>query len=85
MFCVQPWLGRVGLKRGFPFEAAIFLQFHAEQRVRKTGEVVIVDAGVDERSGETHLPQDKYWFHPSMLTSNLPNVILHCEFHTPHR
>jgi len=83
MLCIEPWLGRVWVERRFPFEAAVLLQFHAKQRVRETGEVVVVDACINERSWKINLSQDKYCFCLSGLMSNLPNVIFHCKLDTP--
>ncbi len=62
MLCVKPWLGRVGIKRRFPFETAVLLQFHAEQRVWEAGKVVVVDACIDKGSGESDLSHVKYCF-----------------------
>ncbi len=43
------------MKGGLPFESAVGLQFHAEERVRQRGEVVVVYAGIDERRRQADL------------------------------
>lgn len=48
MLSVEPWQGFVGVKGSFPLEAAIRLEFHAKERVRKTREIVVVNARVDK-------------------------------------
>lgn len=55
MFCVQPGERLVRMERGRPAKTVVGLQFHAEERVVKTGKVVVVDAGIDERGGQSNL------------------------------
>lgn len=38
-----------------PYEASVRLQLHAEEGVGKAGEVVVVDAGVDEGGWKSDL------------------------------
>lgn len=51
VFGVQPRERLVRMERGGPAKTAVGLQFHAEERVVQTGEVVVVDAGIDECGG----------------------------------
>ncbi len=55
MFGVEPWKQRVWVKGSFPGKTAVRLQFHAEQREGKAGEVVVVDAGIDKGGGKADL------------------------------
>lgn len=50
VFSVEPGEGHVWVKRGFPEKTAVALEFHAEERVGKRGEVVIIDSRVEEGS-----------------------------------
>ena len=38
VFCVEPWDGDVCVEGGFPFEAAVWEELHAEERHGETGE-----------------------------------------------
>lgn len=55
MLGVEPRQRCFRVKRGVPFETAILQQLHLEQGIRQTGEVVVVDAGVDKSSRQTQL------------------------------
>lgn len=55
VFGVEEGERGVWVEGGFPDEGAVWLQFHAEERVGLGGEVVIVDTGVDECCGEVDL------------------------------
>lgn len=59
VFRVQPREGLVRVERGGPAKTAVGLEFHAEERVVKTGKVVVVDAGVDKRGGQPNLLKDQ--------------------------
>lgn len=52
---VQPGEWDLRIERRTPFEAAVFQQLHLEERVGQAGEVVVVDAGVDEGGGHAEL------------------------------
>ena len=52
MLCVEPRDGYVGIKRGFPLEATVRLQSHAEEGHGKAGKIVVINAGVDKGSRE---------------------------------
>jgi hypothetical protein len=45
---VQPRQRLVWVERGLPFEAVVFLKLHAEEGVGEAGEVVVINAAVDE-------------------------------------
>lgn len=55
MFGIEPRQGFVRVERCPPLEPAVRLKLHAEQRVSQAGEVVVVDACVDERCRQTDL------------------------------
>lgn len=55
VFGVKPRYGLIGMERSRPQETAIRLKLHAEQGIRQAGEVVVVDARVDERRGKANL------------------------------
>lgn len=44
------------MKRCLPYEATVVLELHLEKRILETGEVVVVDAGVDEGRRDADLP-----------------------------
>lgn len=50
MLCIQPWQSLLGIEWRLPLKAAVLLEFHAEKRIWQTSEVVVIDAGVQERS-----------------------------------
>lgn len=53
---VQPGKWRLRVKGSVPFKTAIRHQLHLEQRIRETGEIVVVDPRIDKRRGQTQLP-----------------------------
>lgn len=55
MLGIQPWQGFVGVKGRSPRKAPVGLKFHAEERVRKAGEIVVVDARVNKSGRESDL------------------------------
>ena len=55
MFRIEPRYGIIRVKRCFPHKAAIGLYFHAKEGIWKAGEIVIVDACIDECSSEASL------------------------------
>ena len=55
VFGVKPGEGGVRVEGRFPDEAAVWLEFHAEERVGAGGEVVVVDSGIDECRWEVDL------------------------------
>lgn len=55
VFRVEPGNRLVRVEGCGPTEAAIRLELHAEKWVGETGEIVVVDARVDEGSGYANL------------------------------
>lgn len=55
MFGIEPREGYVRVKGRLPFETAVGFQFHAEERIGQTREVVIIDAGIDKRRRQADL------------------------------
>ncbi len=48
VFGVEPREGDVWVKGRLPFETAVGFQFHAEERIGQTREVIIIDARIDK-------------------------------------
>lgn len=55
MLRVQPWQGFVRVEGRSPCKTPVGLQFHAKERIRKTGEIIVVDASVNEGGREADL------------------------------
>jgi len=56
MLGVQPGQFCMRMKWCTPLDASVVLELGTEQRVGQAGEVVVVDAGVDERRRQSQLP-----------------------------
>lgn len=52
---IQPWQGSLGIERRTPLETAIIEEFHLKERVRETGEIIIVDARIDKSGRQSQL------------------------------
>ena len=48
VFGIQPRQRLIGMEGSLPMEISILVKLHAEQGIRQRGEVVVVDAGIDE-------------------------------------
>ena len=55
MFCVEPWKRMIGVEGGGPEETTVWLEFHAEERVGETSEIVVIDTCVNEGGRDTNL------------------------------
>lgn len=55
MFGIQPRQRPIRVERCLPMEAAILVKLHAEQGIRQGGEIIVVDAGIDESCGKADL------------------------------
>ena len=64
VFRVEPGKSLVRMEGCGPAEASIRLELHAEEWVGETGEVVVVDARVDESSGYANLSRYTLLFPP---------------------
>lgn len=72
MLRVQPWQGFVRVEGRSPCKTPIRLQFHAKERIRKTGEVIIVDAGVNEGGWEANLSPSVLLGSPQLAKAKSP-------------
>lgn len=58
---IKPGKIVVRVKGGLPHKALVGLQLHAKQGIRQTGEIVVVDSGVDK--GARHIQRSNIFFH----------------------
>ena len=73
MLRVEPWQRFVWMEWGCPLEAAVGLEFHAEKGIGQTGEIIVVDACIDECCWKANLE------HVSLLLNCLIQL---CELKT---
>jgi len=73
------------VERGLPFKAAVGHHFHAEERHREAGEVVIVNGRVDEgcRKADLFLVSVLMVIREPHGGTHLPDVVLHRKFGGP--